>query len=86
MAQVEDEKKFEMSGLRELQYCFRVEFEKNRESCKIIMSQRRYIEKVRKHFIMKKCKLVVISFDVNSKLLKFLDEEFVWKAFHTKQH
>lgn len=40
------------------------------------MSQRRYIEKVRKHFNMEKCKLVVTPFDVNSKLLKLLDEEF----------
>ena len=65
-----------MSDLRELHYCLRVEFKRNREVLTIIMNQRSYINEVLKCFNMKRCKLVRIMFDTNSKLLKLSDEEF----------
>ena len=71
------EKEFEMSDLGELHYCLGVEFERNREAHTITMNQRSYIEEVLKRFNMEECKPVGTPFDVNSKLLKLLDEEFV---------
>ena len=41
------------------------------------MNQMSYIEEVLKRFNMEKCKPVGTPFDVNSKLLIFLDEEVV---------
>jgi hypothetical protein len=40
------------------------------------MGQMRYMKEVLKHFNIEECKPVGTSFDVNSKLLKLLDEEF----------
>ena len=42
-----------MSDLGELHYLPKVEFVKNKEAHTITMTQRRYIEKVLKHFNMK---------------------------------
>ena len=61
----------------ELYYCLRIEFERNREDRTITMNQRSYIEGVLKQFNMKECKLVGTPSNVNSKLLKLSDEEFV---------
>lgn len=47
-----------------------MEIEKNRETQNITMSQMSCIEKILKHFIIKKCKPVGSPFDVNLKLLK----------------
>ena len=41
------------------------------------MNQRNYSKQVLKWFNIEKCKLVKTPFDVNSKLSKVLDEEFV---------
>ena len=41
------------------------------------MNQRIYIKEVLKRFNMENCKSVIIPFDVNSKLLKLSDEEFM---------
>ena len=65
-----------MSNLGELQYCLRVEFERNREARSITMNQRSYIEEVLKRFNQEECKSVGFLFDVNSKLLNFSDDEF----------
>ena len=71
------EKEFEMSDLGELHYCLGVEFERNRETRTITINKRSYIEEVLKRFNMEECKLVGIPFDVNSKLLKLSEGEFV---------
>ena len=64
-------------------------FERNGEAHTITMNQKSYIEEILKRFNMEKCKLVGTPFDVNSKLLKFLDEEFMnvqreMEVFHTR--
>ena len=71
------EKEFDMSDLGELYYCLGVEFERNREAHTIIMNQKSCIEEILKYFNIQNCKPVWTPFDVNSKLLKLLDEEFM---------
>ena len=66
-----------MSDLGELHYYLGVEFERNREVHTIIMNQKNYIEEILKRFNIEECKLVGTLFDVNFKLLKLLDEEFM---------
>ena len=74
---LEFEKDFEMNDLGELHYCLRVEFERNREAHTINMNQKSYIEGILKCFNMEECKPVGTPFNVNSKLLKLSDEEFM---------
>ena len=74
---LELEKEFEMSDLGKLHYCLGLEFERNGESHIITMNKRNYIEEVLKCFNMEECKPVKTPLDVNSILLKLLDEEFV---------
>ena len=71
------EKEFEMSDLGELQHYLGVEFEKNTVARTIIMNQRSYIKEIFKRFNMEEYKPVGTPFNVNSKLLKLLDEKFV---------
>jgi hypothetical protein len=66
-----------MSDLRELHYCLGVEFERNREACIIIMDHMNYIKEVFKRLSMEECKPIETPFDVNSKIFKLQDEEFV---------
>ena len=66
-----------MNDLGELHHCLGINFERNREARIIIMNQSSYIEEVLKRFNMKECKPIEYLFDVNSKLLKLLDEEFM---------
>ncbi len=73
-SRLEDE--FEMSDLEELHYCLGMEFERDRANCTITMSQSKYIEEVLKRFNMEECKPIGTSLDVNSKLLKLMEEEF----------
>lgn len=51
-------------------------FLKNIEGRTIKMNQRSYIKKNLKHLNIEEFKLVKISFNANSKLLKLFDEEF----------
>jgi hypothetical protein len=67
---------FEMSDLGELNYCLGVQFQRDRKTHTIIMSQTSYIEEVLRGFNMKDCKPVVTPSDANSKLLELSDEEF----------
>ena len=82
-------KEFEMYNFGELHYWLRVEFERNREARTITMNQKSYIEEILKFFSMEECKSVGTPFNVNSKLLKFVDEEFMnvqreMEVFHTR--
>jgi hypothetical protein len=70
------EKEFKMSDLGELNYYLGVQFQKNRKTHTITMSQTTYIEEVLRRFNMKDCKPVVTPSDANSKLLKLSDEKF----------
>ena len=74
---LELKKEFEMSNFEELHYCVKVKFERNRKAHTITMNQMRYIKEVLKRFNMKECKPGGTPFNVDSKLLKLLDEEFV---------
>ena len=71
------EKECKMSDLRELHYCLRVEFERNREAHIITMNQKSYIDEIFKRLNMEDCKVVGTPFDVNFKLLKLSDDEFM---------
>jgi hypothetical protein len=53
-----------------------VEFERDRANCTINISQSKYIEEVLKRFNMEECKPIGTLLDVNSKLLKLIEEEF----------
>ena len=70
------EKKFEMSDLGELNYCLGVQFQRDRKTDTITMSQTSYIEEVLRRFNMEDCKPVTTPSDANSKLLRLSDEEF----------
>ena len=70
-------KGIEMNDLGELHYCLGVEFERNSEAHTITMNQKSYIEEILKRFNLEECKPVGTPFDVNSKLLKLSDEEFM---------
>jgi hypothetical protein len=70
------EKEFEMSDLGELNYCLGVQFQRDRKTHTITMSQTSYIEEVLRRFNMEDCKPVATPSDANSKLLKLSDEEF----------
>ena len=70
-------KEVEMSDLKKLHYCLGLKSERNKETHTNTMKQRKYIEEVLKRFNMEECKPVGTPFDVNSKLLKCSDEEFV---------
>ena len=59
------EKEFKMSNLKELHYCLKVKFERNRETHTISMNQRNYIEEVLKRFNMEECKPVGTTLDAN---------------------
>ncbi len=59
-----------------LHYCLGVEFERDRANCTINISQSKYIEEVLKRFNMEECKPIGTLLDVNSKLLKLIEEEF----------
>ncbi len=73
-SRLEDE--FEMSDLGELHYYLGVEFEKDRANRTITMSQNKFIEEVLMRFNMEECKPMGTLLDVNSKLLKLMEEEF----------
>jgi hypothetical protein len=70
------EKEFELSDLGELNYCLGVQFQRDRKTHTITMSQTTYIEEVLRRFNMEDCKPVATPSDANSKLLKLSDEEF----------
>ncbi len=53
-----------------------MEFERDHANCTITMSQSKYIEEVLKRFNMEECKPIGTPLDVNSKLLKLMEEEF----------
>ncbi|OAE20919.1 hypothetical protein AXG93_3256s1660 [Marchantia polymorpha subsp. ruderalis] len=53
-----------------------VQFQRDRKTHTITMSQTSYIEEVLRRFNMEDCKPVATSSDANSKLLKLSDEEF----------
>ncbi len=53
-----------------------MEFERDRANCTINISQSKYIEEVLKRFNMEECKPIGTLLDVNSKLLKLIEEEF----------
>ncbi len=59
-----------------LHYCLGVEFERDRANYTINISQSKYIEEVLKRFNMEECKPIGTLLDVNSKLLKLIEEEF----------
>ena len=65
-----------MSDLGELNYCLGVQFQRDRKTHTITMSQTSYIEEVLRRFNMEDCKPVATPSDANFKLLKLLDEEF----------
>jgi len=65
-----------MSDLGDLNYCLGVQFQRNRNTYTITMSQTSYIEEVLRRFNIENCKPVATPSDVNSKLLKFSDEIF----------
>jgi hypothetical protein len=69
------DKEFEMSDLGGLHYCLGVNFKRNKKARTSIMSQRRY-STLGRSLSMEKCKSVRTPSDVNSKLLRLLDEEF----------
>ncbi len=73
-SRLEDE--FEMSDLGELLYCLGMEFERYRVNRTITMSQSKYIEELFKRFNMEGRKPIGTPLDVNSKLLKLMEEEF----------
>jgi hypothetical protein len=70
------EKDFEMSDLGELNYCLGVQFQRDRKTLTITMSQTSYIEEMFRCFNMEDCKPVTTPSDANFKLLKLSDEEF----------
>jgi len=70
------DKDFDMSDFGELYYSIEVEFDRNRMKCTITISQRKYIDRVLKHFHIKKCKSIGTLVNVNFKLLKLSKEEF----------
>ena len=70
-------KEFEMSDLGELHYYLGVKFERNKEARTIIMNQNSYIVEILKRLNMKECKPFGTPFNVVSRFLKLLDEEFM---------
>ena len=71
------EKDYEMSDLRELHFCLGVEFVRNRATCTISMNQTKHVMDVLKRFGMDDCKPVGTPLDVNCKLVKLTEEEYV---------
>jgi hypothetical protein len=73
-SRLEDE--FEMSDLGELHSCLGMDFERDRANRTITMSQSKFIEEVLMRFNIEECKPIGTLLDVNSKLLKLMEEEF----------
>lgn len=67
---------FETSDLGELYCCLKAKLERNRKVLTIVISHRRYTEEVVKHLNMEECKPIRTPSNVNSTLLRLLDEEF----------
>ena len=74
------EKEYEMTDLDELYFCLGVEFVRDKVARTITMCQGKYIRDVLKRFAMDDCKAIGTPLDVNSKLLKLMDEEYATEA------
>ena len=66
-----------MSDLGELYFCLGVEFVRDRATRTISMNQTKYVMDVLKRFGMEDCKPVVTPLDVNCKVVKLTQEEYV---------